>query len=147
MSIISEINKKLQILIKTEYEELTADLLLNDFQKTIFRLKYVDKMSKEDIANFLNIKISKVNNELFIIRQKLAKLSIFNNKEFNVNNASEYDIRKKCRKLGKNKDYENFCVSAFVEKLPNKELANKYNYSLATIKQYKALRKKELSTN
>lgn len=146
MSIISEINKKLQTLIKTEYEELTTDLLLNDFQKTIFRLKYVDKLANDDIANTMGIKLSKVNNELFIIRQKLSKLPIFTKEEFNPNTASEYAMRDKCRKCGLSKFMTDFCVDAFVEKLPNKELANKYNYSIATIKQYKALRKKELST-
>ena len=132
-------------MVKREFEEITADLLLNDFQKTIFRLKYVDKLANDDIANALNIKLSKVNNELFIIRQKLSKLPIFTKEKFNLDTASEYAMRDKCRKCGFSAFMTNFCVDAFVEKLPNKELANKYNYSLATVKQYKTEKRKQLS--
>lgn len=132
-------------MVKREFEEITADLLLNDFQKTIFRLKYVDKLANDDIANALNIKLSKVNNELFIIRQKLSKLPIFTKEKFNPDTASEYAMRERCRKLGFSKFITDFCVLAFVEKLPNKELANKYNYSVATVKRYKALRRRELN--
>lgn len=143
---ISELNTFFRVMVKREFEEITADLLLNDFQKTIFRLKYVDKLANDDIANALNIRLSKVNNELFTIRQKLSKLPIFTKEKFNPDTSSEYAMRDKCRKLGKSKDYADFCVDAFVYKLSNKNLAEKYGYSFETIKKYKTLRRKELST-
>lgn len=142
---ISELNTFFRVMVKREFEEITADLLLNDFQKTIFRLKYVDKLSNDDIANALNIRLSKVNNELFIIRQKLSKLPIFTKEKFNPDTASEYAMRERCRKLAKSKDYADFCVDAFVYKLSNKNLAQKYGYSFETAKKYKTLRRKELN--
>lgn len=142
---ISELNTFFRVMVKHEFEEITADLLLNDFQKTIFRLKYVDKLANDDIANALNIRLSKVNNELFIIRQKLSKLPIFTKEKFNPDTASEYAMRDKCRKMSYSKLMTDFCVDAFVEKLSNKELANKYNYSLSTAKKYKTLKRKELN--
>lgn len=142
---ISEMNTYFRCLIRTEYEQLKSDLLLNDFQETIFRLKYIDRMGSDDIANALNIRLSKVNNELFIIRQKLSKLPIFTKEKFNPDTASEYAMRDKCRKMSYSKFMTDFCVDAFVEKLSNKELANKYNYSLSTAKKYKTLKRKELN--
>lgn len=142
---ISELNTFFRVMVKREFEEITADLLLNDFQKIIFRLKYVDKISNDDIANALNIKLSKVNNELFTIRQKLSKLPIFTKEKFNPDTASEYAMRDKCRKCGFSAFMTNFCVDAFCTRLSNKELANKYNYSLATVKQYKTEKRKQLS--
>lgn len=142
---ISEINTYFRCLIRTEYEQLKSDLLLNDFQETIFRLKYIDRMGSDDIANALNIRLSKVNNELFIIRQKLSKLPIFTKEKFNSDTASEYAMRDKCRKCGFSAFMTNFCVDAFCIRLSNKELSNKYNYSLATVKKYKTLKRKELN--
>lgn len=142
---ISELNTFFRVMVKREFEEITADLLLNDFQKTIFRLKYVDKLANDDIANALNIRLSKVNNELFTIRQKLSKLPIFTKEKFNPDTASEYAMRERCRKLSKSKDYADFCVDAFVYKLSNKNLAQKYGYSFETVKKYKTLRRKELN--
>ena len=142
---ISEINQYFRTIILSEYNDLTNQLLLSDFQETIFRLKYIDRMGSDDIANALNIRLSKVNNELFIIRQKLSKLPIFTKEKFNPDTASEYAMRDKCRKCGLSKFMTDFCIDSFVVKLSNKELANKYNYSLATVKQYKTEKRKQLS--
>lgn len=142
---LSELNAYFRVMVKREFEEITADLLLNDFQKTIFKLKYVDKLGNEDIANALNIKLSKVNNELFILRQKLSKLPIFQKQPFDADTSTEYAMRERCRQLGFSKFVTDFCVVAFVEKLSNKKLAEKYNYSLSTVKGYKTLRRKQLN--
>jgi DNA-binding CsgD family transcriptional regulator len=142
---ISEINQYFRTIILSEYNDLTNQLLLSDFQETIFRLKYIDRMGSDDIANAMGIKLSKVNNELFIIRQKLSKLPIFTKEKFNPDTASEYAMRDKCRKCGFSAFMTNFCVDAFCIRLSNKELANKYNYSLATVKQYKTEKRKQLS--
>lgn len=144
MVMISEIKEKMNTLIRIEYEQLTADLLLNDFQKTLFKMKYVDKLSIDDIANELYISKFRVNKELFILRQKLAKLPIFQSNKLDVTTATELQIRDKCRKLGKSKEYADFCVLAFVDKLSNKKLAEIFILSVKTIKAYKTNRKKEL---
>lgn len=142
---IKRINEYFQLILKSEFEELTAELMLSDIEKDIFRLRYVDKMNSEDIANALNIKHNEVKNKLFIMRKKLSKLPIFSGQEFNPDTASEYAMRDKCRKCGFSAFMTNFCVDAFCTRLSNKELANKYNYSLATVKQYKTEKRKQLS--
>ena len=142
---LRRINEYFQLILKSEFEELTAELMLSDIEKDIFRLRYVDKMNSEDIADALNIKHNEVKNKLFIMRKKLSKLPIFSGQEFNPDTASEYAMRDKCRKLGKSKDYADFCVDAFCLKLSNKNLAEKYNYTLETVKKYKTLKRKELN--
>lgn len=145
MTILQEINSFFQTMIKTEFIELSDQLLLTNEDQTIFRLRYVDKMSAIDIAYAINKKESYVNRKLFIIRQKLSKLPIFTKEKFNPDTASEYAMREKCRKCGFSAFMTNFCVDAFCIRLSNKELANKYNYSLATVKQYKTEKRKQLS--
>lgn len=142
---LRRINEYFQLILKSEFEELTAELMLSDIEKDIFRLRYVDKMNSEDIADALNIKHNEVKNKLFIMRKKLSKLPIFSGQEFNPDTASEYAMRDKCRKLSKSKDYADFCVDAFCLKLSNKNLAEKYNYTLETVKKYKTIKRKELS--
>lgn len=132
-------------MIKTEFLQLSEDLLLSDEDQIIFRLRYVDKMTSLDIANALNRKENYINKKLFILRQKLSKHPIFNKKAFNVDIATEIELKDRCRHLSYSSEKTQFCVDAFVYKLSNKNLAEKYNYTLETVKKYKTLRRKELN--
>lgn len=144
MTIIQEINKFFKIIIRSEFEEICDDLCLSKEELKIFNLKYIEKKTNIEIAEHIGKTSSFVQKRLFYIRQKLLKLPQFNKKKFSCNTATESEIRKRCVRLGKSKEYADFCVDAFVYKLSRKEMAKKYILGVNTIKQYKMQRKFEL---
>lgn len=141
---LKEINQFFKTIIKSEYEEICEEILLSEEEEDIFHLKYIDKKGNNEIAKILDKTPSYIDNRLVNIRKKLLKLPIFNKPKFSCDTATEYQIKEKCRKLGKSKEYVDFCIDAFVVKLTRKEMANKYMLEPNTIKQYKRIRRKEL---
>lgn len=146
MSIIKEINKFFRFMIRSEYEQITEDLCLSQEELTIFKLKYIEKLSNIEIAKHIGKTFSFVQKKLFLIRKKLMKLPQFTKKKFECNTATESEMRRQCARLGKSKEYADFCVDAFVYKLSRKEMAKKYILGVNTIKQYKMYRKVELES-
>lgn len=144
MTTIKEINKFFKTIIRSEYDEVCDDLCLSQEELILFNLKYIEKLSNIEIAEHIGKTPSFVQKRLFYIRQKLLKLPQFNKKKFSCNTATESEIRKRCIRLGKSKEYADFCVDAFVYKLSRKEMAKKYILGVNTIKQYKMQRKLEL---
>lgn len=147
MTILQDINKFFRTIIKSEYESIKEELLLNDIEQDIFRLKYINKKTNKEIAELLNKTPSFITKRLVIIREKLIKLPMFSKPSFCCNTATEKQMAKRCRELGKSKEYTNFCIDAFVIKLSRKEMAQKYILEPNTIKQYKRIRRKELEIN
>jgi len=144
---LKEINNYFKTILRTEFEEISAEMLLTDKEKEMLRLRYVAKLDYKLIADILTIREKDVKNRLIIIRKKLAKLPIFNKGKFVADTATEYAIKDKCRKLGKSKEYTDFCIDAFVHKLSRKEMAQKYCLEPDTIKKYKSIRRKELENS
>lgn len=144
---IKEINQFFRTIIKSEYEEICEEILLSEEEQDIFHLKYIDKKGNSEIARIVGKTPFYINNRLVNIRKKLIKLPIFNKSSFSCDTATEYQIKEKCRKLGKSKEYADFCIDAFVIKLTRKEMASKYMLEPNTIKQYKRIRRKELETS
>ena len=85
----------------------------------------------------LNTKKSKELNDRLIKAINLVKNA-------SIENISETQLRYRCRKINKNKEYADFCVDAFVNRLSNKELSDKYFIDIRTVAVYKTNRKKEL---
>lgn len=144
VTIIKEINKFFKTIIKSEYEEVCDDLCLSQEELILFNLKYIEKLTNIEIAEHMGKTSSFVQKRLFFIRQKLLKLPRFTKKKFDCNTATESELRKHCIRLGKSKEYIDFCVDAFVNKLTRKEMAQKYLLGVNTVKQYKMQRRAEL---
>lgn len=121
-------------MLKIDYDLICQQLLPKDVH--LFTEKYLNGKSDKE----LNLKSS----ESKILKEKLTKI-ITSHITHSLDNISETQMRYRCRKLGKSKEYTEFCVDAFVYKLSNKELAEKYMLEVETVKHYKVLRKKCLS--
>jgi len=65
-------------------------------------------------------------------------------KTFSVSTCTEEEMRERCTRLGKSKEYADFCVAAFVHKTRRKEIALEMGLSENTIKEYKRKRRNEL---
>lgn len=143
---LKEINNYFKTILRSEFEEISAEMLLTDAEKEMLRLRYVVKLDYQLIADILTMREKDVKNRLVIIRKKLAKLPIFTKEKFVADTATEYAIRERCRKLGKSKEYTEFCIDAFVLKMTRKQMAQKYHLEPDTIKKYKSNRRKELET-
>lgn len=139
---IKQFNNFIKTMVKDDYD-LVLENLLSDLQKEIFTLFYVQKLCKKDIENKLKISRYKLDNNLENIRQKIFKIKAFNFK-FDLDNVSEKRLRERCRKLGKSKEYEDFCVLAFIKKLKKREIADIMCIDIETVKKYKSARRKEL---
>lgn len=120
-------------MLKSDYDLICQELLPKDVY--LFTEKYLNGKSDKE----LNLKPR----DSKILKEKLTKI-IISYKKQSLDNISETQIRYRCHKLGKSKEYTDFCVDAFVYKLSNKELAQKYYLEVETVKHYKVLRKKEL---
>ena len=139
---IKRLNSIIKSLIKPEVD-LILENLMSDLQKQIFTLFYVQKIPKKDIQKMLNISKYSLENNLVIIREKIGKIPQFNC-SFKCDDASEARLRERCRKLGKNKEYTEFCVLAFVKKYTKKQLAQHFYIDIETVRKYKSIRRKEL---
>lgn len=146
MTIIKEINKFFRTIIRSEYNEICEDLCLSEEELLIFNLKYIEKKTNIEIAEHIGKTSSFVQKRLFFVRKKLMKLPQFTKKRFDCNTATESELRRRCIRLGKSKEYTDFCVDAFVNKLSRKEMSRKYLLGVNTIKQYKMNRKTELES-
>ena len=103
----------------------------------------MQKKRRKEIEKELNISRYKLESNLEIIREKLMKIPEFDCK-FRVDEATEKQIRSKCRRLGKSKEYEDFCVLAFCKKLKKKDIADIMCIDIETVRKYKSIRRKEL---
>lgn len=63
---------------------------------------------------------------------------------FNCNTSSEENMRKRCRELAIPKEYEDFCVMAFVLKLRRKDISEQTGYPIGTVKNYITKYRKKL---
>ena len=66
---------------------------------------------------------------------------------FVTETATEEEMRKRCRELGKGEEYADFCVDAFVKKIRRKAQAEKIGVEENTVKYYRNIRRKELEDN
>lgn len=139
---IKQINRLVKTFIKSE-QDLVLDNLISDLQKQIFLMFYMQKMKRKDIEKQLKISRYKLETNLEIIRQKILKIPEFDCK-FKVEEASEKQIRNRCQRLGKSKEYEDFCVLAFYKKLKKKDIADIMCIDIETVRKYKSIRRKEL---
>lgn len=120
-------------MLKSDYDAIVSELLPNDV--ILFTEKYLNGKTDKELK--LNQKDSK------ILKEKLIKI-ILKIKSNSLHNISETQLRYRCRKLNKSKDYADFCVDAFVHRYSNRDLGDKYFLSIETVKHYKVIRKKEL---
>lgn len=130
-----EIINYVKTMLKNDYDLLMNELLPND--KYIFTEKYLNGKNNKEL------KISAKRFKEFCTRVvsaiKLIKTNSFEN-------ISESIIRYRCKKLKKNKEYIDFCIDAFINRLPNQDLANKYFIDIRSVAVYKTNRKRELTT-
>ena len=103
-------------------------------------------MLKKYIEKKLKISSYKLDKTLEIIRKKISKMPEFDCK-FRVDDTTEYRLRDRCHKLGKSREYEEFCVMKFIKRLKNREIADIMCLDVETIKKYARIRKKELESN
>lgn len=122
-------------LIKSEYNVFIDELMPIDAY--LFTEKYINGKTNKDLK--LSSRKSRELNNRLIKAIKLLK----NN---SIENISETHLRYKCRKINKNKEYADFCVDAFINKLSNKELSDKYFIDTRTVAVYKTNRKRELQS-
>jgi len=121
-------------MLKSDYEAIISELLPKDIE--LFTEKYINGKTDKELN--LRQKDSK------ILKEKLTEL-IIRIKSNSLYNISETQLRYRCKKLNKSRDYTNFCVDAFIHRYSNKKLADKYFVTIETVKHYKVLRKKELT--
>lgn len=72
--IIKTINNFFRKAIKKDIDEINSQLILSDRQKQIFEMFYIQKQNIDFIADSLCVCKMVVNNELKIIREKLARV-------------------------------------------------------------------------
>jgi len=120
-------------MLKSDYEAIISELLPKDVY--LFNEKYLNGKSDKELN--LKSKDSK------ILKEKITAL-IIKTKSHSLQNISEAQLRYRCKKLNKSKDYIDFCIDAFIHRYSNKALSDKYFLTIDTVKHYKVLRKKEL---
>ena len=121
-------------MLKSDYDLICQELLPKDIE--FFTEKYINGKTDKELK--LKPKDSK------ILKEKLTRV-ILKIKSNSLHNISETQLRYRCKKLNKSKDYTDFCIDAFVKRLSNRELSDRYFLSIETVKHYKVLRKKELT--
>ena len=129
-------------LIKSEYN-LVLDNLVNDMEIKMFQLVFVQKMSKKDTQNVLNLsrrKFEAIYNSLVAKVYKIKELGL----KYNVYDMSEDEIKSRCKLMNKSDEYVKFCILAFVKKLKKKEIADIMCLDIETVRKYKSIRRKEL---
>ena len=139
-----DIKNDIKYMLKSEYNQLIDDLMLDDISKKIFDLKFLEGKTKKEISTSIGLSMSRISERLDIIKVKLEKIAKIKSSLFSLDNAVEFDIIYRCKKLEKSIEYRNFCIDAFIKKLKNKELAEKYYISIDTVKKYKRDRRREL---
>lgn len=72
--IIKSINNFFRKAIKKDIDKINSQLILSDRQKQIFEMFYIQKQNIDFIADSLCVCKMVINNELKIIREKLARV-------------------------------------------------------------------------
>lgn len=72
--IIRKINNFFNNAISSDIEKINKNIVLSERQEIIFRMKYLQKKDINFIADSLNVCPMVVNNELKIIRKKIARI-------------------------------------------------------------------------
>ena len=73
-AIIRNINKFFRKAIKKDIDEIKNELILSERQQQIFEMFYIKRQNIDFIADTLCVCKMVVNNELKIIREKLARI-------------------------------------------------------------------------
>ena len=76
--IIKSINNFFRKAVKTDIDKINSEIILSDRQKQIFEMFYIKKQNIDFIADSLCVCKMVVNNELKIIREKIAKILNYN---------------------------------------------------------------------
>lgn len=71
--LVKEINKFFNKATKTEIHELLSEIMLDEYQAKIFRMKYIQHYDIGYIADILKVSRSKLNNDLAKIRLKIER--------------------------------------------------------------------------
>lgn len=71
---IRKINNFFNNAISSDIEKINKNIILSERQEIIFRMKYLQKKDINFIADSLNVCPMVVNNELKIIRKKIARI-------------------------------------------------------------------------
>lgn len=71
---IRKINNFFNNAISSDIEKINKNIILSERQEIIFRMKYLQKKDINFIADSLNVCSMVVNNELKIIRKKIARI-------------------------------------------------------------------------
>lgn len=72
--IIRKINNFFNNAISSDIEKINKNIVLSERQEIIFKMKYLQKKDINFIADSLNVCPMVVNNELKIIRKKIARI-------------------------------------------------------------------------
>ena len=124
-------------------KNLVLDNLVNDLEKKIFEMKYVQKMSKNQIRKELKMGSNKLDRILNELTEKIMSIPELGFK-FKVYEVSEEKLVNKCKELNKSDDYIKFCTLAFTQRLKNEQIADIMCIDTETVRKYKLYRKKEL---
>lgn len=73
-AITKSINNFFRKAVKKDVDEITSEIILSDRQKQIFEMFYIKKQNIDFIADSLCVCKMVVNNELKIIREKIARI-------------------------------------------------------------------------
>lgn len=71
---IRKINNFFKNAISSDIEKINKNIILSERQEIIFKMKYLQKKDINFIADSLNVCSMVVNNELKIIRKKIARI-------------------------------------------------------------------------
>lgn len=71
---IRKINNFFNNAISSDIEKINKNIILSERQEIIFKMKYLQKKDINFIADSLNVCPMVVNNELKIIRKKIARI-------------------------------------------------------------------------
>ena len=74
MSVIKRINDFFRKAVKKDVEQITSNIVLSERQKIIFDMFYIKRQNIDFIADSLCVCKMVVNNELKVIRGKIAKI-------------------------------------------------------------------------
>lgn len=72
--IIKRINEFFRKAVKKDIDKINSEIILSDRQREIFEMFYVKKQNIDYIADSLCVCKMVVNNELKIIREKIARI-------------------------------------------------------------------------
>lgn len=131
-------------LMKTE-NDLVLDNLINEIEIDVFKLHFVQKMSKIETQNELKLsrrKFDKIYNSLVAKVYKIKELGLKNN----VYEMPKAEIIRRCNELEYSEFKTKFCIYAYYEKLTKREIADKMCLDIDTVRKYRTDYRKELES-